>query len=1246
MVDTGGMPADLVGGVQHARVFCSHQRGAASGGPLGSTRSDRASSPTASDAFCAAPPPPSWPRPLQPPLPPQPLPRTHLDNSSVSACIPCVHPSPSTRTYHLVACGDFPAPTEAHRRRRTSGPSPHARSRPLLAFSMSTANRDNQCQQVSGNLKELGAIIICALVRYHFCALCLTMGCSDPRPPLLSQNSQSSISAPQVGIAVATYAAAAGAMLLLFQIMRPSNRIVYEPKLKYADGRPSCPPMGINPFGWLPPLWRMKENDLLPIIGLDAVAYLRFVRMMRWCLTAIGLVMCAVLIPIDVMYNVDDRDSSSSTSDDNNHNFLFMITMRDVHGADLWAHVVMSYFGTFVALGFLWFNWRHMIRLRWDWFRSPEYQDALYARTLLITHVPAQMRSDEALHGVLQRLKMPYPTTEVFIGRDMGLLPDLIDRHQILVRKLERALVWYLRSPTTVRSRRPTTRLGGFLGMGGRKVDSIDYYSDQIEQVEASIMEWRQRIAEKGPVSYGFASTGAVHYAHAAARSLRRKRPHGLKIQLAPPPNAIIWRNLTLDSWQRFRSSLLGFVLLTALLFLNAVPLTGVNLISNMSLFASDNVQWTGGSGSGETDNGNKHHALVPFLHAWYTSSHLSFAAVAGILPPLISAIAGWLLPISMRRLAKYRGITSKIKTDRVILGQYYGYLVISQLIVFTLIGVVINLIALIVSSVKKSVRFADIISKMQLPQTIQQQYFALGNYWLTWMPLKVMLVLLDLAQVIKLVFVWLQKGLFSKTPRDVRELTEPPFFEYSNYYANVLFVGAVAMVYATLSPLIVVLGAIVCWTYSIANKYQLMYVNQTKHEAGGDLWPAASNRFLINVLFMQVILVLAVLLEDVKTGYRAVACLPPILGVLVFKIYIRRAFERKYEWYIPDAEEAAQVRVHHGDSRHRRLERRFGHPYLSQKLWTPMVHARMQGLLPQVYHGRIDESKVAVVDGRKVETAAIDGGFKIAFVEEDQLEYDPRKDDDTRSILSATTLSTGLGPTRQHTGPSSLGAGYYQDQFQHQYAQYLAAGPGGPAEEYEMGSLYGMADPSTLGKGTWGESKEGLLQPDYGMFSSTPISVPMGRAESATSAYDNKLYQQEQGSTSQAQLAMLPYASRTTSPAPMYGYPPSAPSAALPTRPVPTRGMSSSSVPISEPSQPVPPEMAYSGSSYAQADANHVSQPGHSPYATPTAVYASEAYAPDGAPSLPPTQPASQGQQRPPFPYSDPYNTYPHPPY
>lgn len=135
--------------------------------------------------------------------------------------------------------------------------------------------------------------------------------------------------------------------LFIFCLLRPNNKIVYQPKLKYAEGDKRPPPMSDGLFSWIAPVLRHKEADLLPLVGLDAVTFLRFSRMVRNIITVLAIVMCAVLIPVDVSYNLTTGKSSTSKQAG-----LNMLTMADISGAYIWAHVAMSYIGTVIALGF------------------------------------------------------------------------------------------------------------------------------------------------------------------------------------------------------------------------------------------------------------------------------------------------------------------------------------------------------------------------------------------------------------------------------------------------------------------------------------------------------------------------------------------------------------------------------------------------------------------------------------------------------------------------------------------------------------------------------------------------------------------------------------------------------------------------------------------------------------------------------------------------------------------------------
>lgn len=117
-----------------------------------------------------------------------------------------------------------------------------------------------------------------------------------------------------------------------------------------------------------------------------------------------------------------------------------------------------------------------MVRLRHRWFRSDEYTKSFYARTLMVMHVPRKLQSDQGLQSLFDSLKVPYPTTAVHIGRRVGQLPDLMEYHNQAVRDLEQVLVRYLKGGK-VGAKRPTITLGGFLGVGGKTVDAIDYYT-------------------------------------------------------------------------------------------------------------------------------------------------------------------------------------------------------------------------------------------------------------------------------------------------------------------------------------------------------------------------------------------------------------------------------------------------------------------------------------------------------------------------------------------------------------------------------------------------------------------------------------------------------------------------------------------------------------------------------------------------------------------------------------------------
>ncbi|KAH0829161.1 hypothetical protein J3R83DRAFT_2670 [Lanmaoa asiatica] len=820
---------------------------------------------------------------------------------------------------------------------------------------------------------------------------------------IIDENAASRALAPTaVGSQVALMTVVSVATVVAFNVLRPKNKVIYEPKVKYHVGEKSPPRISDSVLGWLPPLYRTKEPELLDKLGLDAVTFL----LASPCSGA----PCSY--PSTPVYNLQHVPSAD-------RDVLSMLTIRDVQGSYLFAHVAASYVITGLVMYFIWRNWKHMLRLRQEWFRSPEYLESFYARTLIVTDVPRKYQSDEGIRAIFETVQVPYPTTSVHIGRKVGRLPELIEYHNTAVRELEQVLVTYLKGGRVAKER-PAIRIGGFLGMGGVKRDAIDFYTAKLKRTEKAIEDYRHEIDTRKAETYGFASMAAVAYAHVVAHILRRKHPKGTNIALAPNPKDIIWENLNKSTAELLRDKSIGFLLLLLVCFFNTIPLFVISILANLSSIS----------------------AYVGFLSQWSKASPGSFAFVSGVLPPAVSALFGFFLPIIIRWLTQFQGAQTRSRLDRAVVGRYYTFLVISQLVIFTLIGVFFIAAEQVISEIGQHTSFQGIIDKLSsLPATINNTYVDQASYWLTFFPLRGFLVIFDLAQILNLVWTSIKTRVFGRTPRDIREWTQPPEFQYDIYYSNILFMATVALVFAPLSPLVSLAAAIVFWISSWVYKYQLMFVFITQVETGGvsveviyrkhhtnstflcqRLWNIVVNRLLVSVVLMQLLMVLTIGLQYKFKSFMWVTTVPPILFVIIFKIWLDKTFYQRFMYYTPSEAELRQAKIHSSrmdDSRHR-LEKRFGHPALHAELFTPMLHAKMMPLLADVYKGKIgrDKAQLDEYGGQKMDAQVVEGGLRIAGIEQRDLEYDPalyRRDRgeldwDARSVASTAIFGHNRG--------------------------------------------------------------------------------------------------------------------------------------------------------------------------------------------------------------------------------------------
>ncbi|KAM0555815.1 hypothetical protein ACHAPJ_006212 [Fusarium lateritium] len=762
---------------------------------------------------------------------------------------------------------------------------------------------------------------------------------------LLQEPFSGQLQAASLYSALATSIPVTIGIAIVFSLLRPYHQAIYAPKLKHADEKHVPPPIGKAPWSWITTLWQTKEEQLVPLIGMDATVFLRFVRMCRnmfftLCITGVG-----ILLPINVTRWKEYQGEKGN-------NWVLNITPLSVYAPAIWSQVIIAWVFDIIVIGFLWFNYRKVLQLRRKYFESEDYQKSLHSRTLMVFDIPKKGCSDEGIARIIDQIAPNSSFARTAVARNVKELPDLIGQHDHAVRKLEKVLAKYLKDPNNVPAARPMCKpskkdrsYGTY--PKGQKVDAIEYYTQRIRDLEVQIKEVRSTVDKRGSMPYGFASYSDIAEAHGIAYACRKKRPVGATVKLAPRPNDIIWENMPLYSGTRGRRRWINNFWITLLTLLWIVPNLGI------AIFLV-NLQNLG--------------KVWPAFMDQLSAHPKTWGAVQGILSPAIMSLTYLVLPMIFRRLSVKAGDQTKTGRERHVLAKLYFFFVFNNLIIFSIFSVIWTFVSNVVKDTTGSAK-EDVWDSIQKNNIASALFIALCNtspFWVTYLLQRQLGAAIDLAQAWPLVQAFFLKKFSSPTPRELIELTAPPPFEYASYYNYFLYYATVTMCFAGIQPLVLPATALYFLIDSWLKKYLLLYRFVTKTESGGMFWRVIFNRFIFATILSNLVVMLTCWVRGNQSTHIEFFCLIPLPFIMIiFKIYCNRTFNNKITYYsIHDVTKQAEAGVDPKDSRMRseRLANRFGHPALYRPLITPMVHSNAQNLLPAIYKGRLS-------DGRDVNT-------------------------------------------------------------------------------------------------------------------------------------------------------------------------------------------------------------------------------------------------------------------------------------
>ncbi|KAK2614282.1 hypothetical protein N8I77_001127 [Diaporthe amygdali] len=727
------------------------------------------------------------------------------------------------------------------------------------------------------------------------------------------------------------------AVVLLFSFFRPYHTVVYAPKLKHADESRAPPPLGKGPFSWIPPLWQTTEKDMIRLAGLDAVIFLRFINMLRNMFVIMAVIGCAVLVPVN--YTQSIRFDSDT--------WLMRLTPSNVWGTAQWATVLCAWLFNIVVLGLLWWNYRKVLHLRREYFETPEYQQSLHSRTLMLYDIPKKLSSDEGIARLIDIVAPNSSFSRTAIARDVKVLPKLVEEHEKTVRKLEKVLSKYLKDPHNLPAARPVCSPSKkdpsySTYPKGQKVDAIEYLTQRIKTLEYEIKEVRSSVDKRNTKPFGFASYTEISEAHAIGYAARKKKPQGAIIKLAPRPSDVIWDNMPLTAATRTRKKLFINLWIAFLTLLWIVP----NAMIAIFLVNLSNL------GSVWQD-----------FQISLEASPVFWSIVQGIASPAITSLVYLLLPIIFRRLSMRGGDQTKSGRERHVIGKLFSFFIFNNLIVFSLFSGMWTFVANVLSDANNGTDAWKAIVEQDFGTSVLVALCNISPYWVTYLLQRQLSTAVDLAQLWSLIVSFVMRKIGSPTPREMIELTAPQTFEYASYYNYCLYYATVALCYGVIQPLVLPSAALFFVIDCILKKYLLMYVFITKNESGGMSWRVLFNRMMFALVLSNLVAFLVAFMRSTYTQAYAVVPLPFI--VIGFKIYCAKAFDDKIHFYstrfVPrGAEPEVGILSKENLKKHDRLARKFGHPVLYKSLITPMVHAKAQTILASVYQGRLSDGREA----------------------------------------------------------------------------------------------------------------------------------------------------------------------------------------------------------------------------------------------------------------------------------------------
>lgn len=650
-------------------------------------------------------------------------------------------------------------------------------------------------------------------------------------------------------------------LMLLFTWLsrKPGNEVVYYPNrilrgLDPWEGRRRTR----NPFAWIKEAVSASDADIVAAAGVDVAVYLLFLSSVLGILVFSGIILLPALLPLA------QTDHALKIAYQKNHNLTYSdldkLSMSNIQKQSprLWAYLLGTYWVSFVTFYVLWRAYQYALDLRTTSKTSPEVKPEDFAVLVRDIPPPQDQSRKEQVDSYFRAL---HPDTfyKSMVVTDNKKANKIWEEFEGYKKKLARAEVVFSESKTTGKPEgtKPTNRTG-FLGLIGKKVDTIEYCNEKIKELLPKLEEEQKKTLREKQLPAALVFFNSRPAAVSASQTLHAQMVDTWSVMEAPEPRQLLWTNLSKKFYERQMRQYIvyGIVFLTVVFYM--IPITFISAITTLQNLRK----------------------LLPFLKVIVDIKSVR-TVLEAYLPQLALIVFLALLPSFLMKLSKAEGIPSQSHAIRAASGKYFYFIVFNVFLGVTLIGTLFSSLKTIIDH------------PTQLVTMLGQSLPGNATFFLTFVALKFFVGYgLELSRLIPLIIFHLKKKYLCKTETEVKEAWAPGEMGFATRVPNDMLIVTIALCYSVIAPVIIPFGAMYFGLGWLVARNQALKVYVPSYESYGRMWPHMHARIIAALIIYQITMFSYI---GVKEFVYAPFVLPLIASSFIFAYVCKKRFYQAF---------------------------------------------------------------------------------------------------------------------------------------------------------------------------------------------------------------------------------------------------------------------------------------------------------------------------------------------------------------